>query len=383
MVHILRGDYLIEPYHSFHGVLPISYYKSAMAYVREHTRTPKFFIFSDDLAWARANFTESDVSIVDVNLEAHAIHLMSLCPHSIIANSSFGWWGAWLGHGKENGIHIAPKQWFSQSKEDIQDIVPEFWETIDVVQPVTKTQSNPRILFAVNSWDHDAKRGCHQAIRETWGKDVAPADLRFFVPRTQNHCLLADEVFVDVPRDYDYVSREILEILRWSLQERYDFTVLVSNDVFVLPQKILKCGFETSDYSGFFHEPNVPLGSVIPYPYKCMFNTAEGYGIERNLYNWADGGDGRIFSRKAAEAIVQNSEAAAYWFAADDIFIGQVLGPLIQLGEISAWSMGLHKDAAIPDNGMTWHYKNYAEHKNIPYDPKAEWLKKMYVLHNK
>jgi hypothetical protein len=39
---------------------------------------------------------------------------MSLCDNNIIANSSFGWWGAWL----NNNIHkkiIFPKVWFGPS----------------------------------------------------------------------------------------------------------------------------------------------------------------------------------------------------------------------------------------------------------------------------
>lgn len=379
-VHVRHGDYLIEPHHSYHGILPLSYYKSAMDYIRGLSRAPKFFVFSDDETWVRQNLIGKDVTFVDIKQEAHAISLMSKCRHAVIANSSFSWWGAWLGYGKKDGIHIAPKQWFASSKEDTRDIIPDLWDAIDVVPQATKREQEPgrKILFAVNSWDEDARRGCHQAIRETWGKDVAPADLRFFVPRVPNHPLLADEVFVDVPRDYDYVCREVVEILRWSLNEGYDFTFLVSNDVFVLSQKLLKSGFEQYDYSGFFHE-QTPLGEMATEDYECTFKTEAGYGRLRKLYNWADGGDGRMLSRKAAEIIVASPDAA-YWLAADDIFIGQALGPRIGDGEIRVWNIGQHKDAA-PNNGITWHFKNYPEHRGIRYEPNAGWLQKMYKEH--
>jgi hypothetical protein len=169
-----------------------------------------------------------------------------------------------------------------------------------------------------------------------------------------------------------------VEILRWSLNEGYDFTYLVSNDVFLLPQKLLSCGFEKYDYSGFFHE-STPFGELATEDYECTFKTADGYGIKRKLYNWADGGDGRMLSRKAAAAIVAKSDAS-YWLAADDIMIGQTLGPLIGNGELTAWNMGYHKDAA-PDNGITWHHKSYPEHRNIQYDPNTFWMKKMYEEH--
>ena len=374
MVHVRHGDYLTEPHHSYHGVLPLHYYKSQMDYIRSRTHVPKFFMFSDDEPWVRANFVESDVVFIDAQCEAQAISLMSKCRHSIIANSSFSWWGAWLGQGGNDEIRIAPKEWFAKSNENTQDIIPDFWKVVSINPPSQKAP-NGKVLIAVNSWDIDATRGCHQAIRETWGKHVAPADLRFFLPRLRRHELLPDEVYVDVNREYDFVCREVVEILRWSLQEGYDFTYLISNDVFLLPQKLLNSGFEKYDYSGFFHE-QTPLGEVATEDYECTFKTADGYGIKRKLYNWADGGDGRMLSRRAAEAIVA-SQDAAYWLAADDIFIGQVLGPMIATGDIKVWNMGYHKDD-IPDNGYTWHHKSYPEHANTQYDPATKWMNKMY-----
>ena len=51
---------------------------------------------------------------------------MTLCNYHIIANSSYSWWGAWLGNS--NKI-IAPKNWFGAScaHKSVDDMVFGNW----------------------------------------------------------------------------------------------------------------------------------------------------------------------------------------------------------------------------------------------------------------
>lgn len=140
-IHVRRTDYL-HPMNSWMGVMPLSYYGQAMAYIRERCPDVKFFLFSDDPEWCRQNFP--DCRIVDHNKagtegkgpgqEHEDLLLMSLCRHAIIANSSFGWWGAWLGDfsGK---IVVAPNQWFNGTlggrwTPETSDIIPARWVKI-------------------------------------------------------------------------------------------------------------------------------------------------------------------------------------------------------------------------------------------------------------
>ena len=96
-VHVRRGDYLS----STNGLVPLSahYYHQAINILARRVSQPVFFIFSDDIPWARDNLGLTDAVFIQGNEGAAAfrdMQLMSQCRHVICANSSFSWWAAWL-----------------------------------------------------------------------------------------------------------------------------------------------------------------------------------------------------------------------------------------------------------------------------------------------
>lgn len=134
-VHVRRGDYLTNAsVRERIGVCGLEYYRSAIDYVRQRVSSPVFFVFSDDPDWTRQNldvpeprhFISHNCNVADWE----DLRLMSACRHFIIANSTFSWWGAWLGE-RENTIVAAPKQWFLDPNVREEDIVPERWVRID------------------------------------------------------------------------------------------------------------------------------------------------------------------------------------------------------------------------------------------------------------
>lgn len=129
-LHIRRGDYVSDASaNQKHGTCSLQYYAAAVDWIAARVERPEFFVFSDDIAWAREHLGLSfPVTFVDHNRgddNYRDMQLMSLCRHHIIANSSFSWWGAWL-NGRADKIVIAPRQWFA-SGEKADDLIPSDW----------------------------------------------------------------------------------------------------------------------------------------------------------------------------------------------------------------------------------------------------------------
>lgn len=129
-LHVRRGDYVANPTTlKMHGICSLEYYAQAIAKIKEQVTKPYFFIFSDDPEWVIQNLKLTDQYYI-VSGKGYAdyqeLSLMSYCKHHIIANSSFSWWGAWLGKNPEK-IVIAPQKWFSEFKGNTQDLLPQNW----------------------------------------------------------------------------------------------------------------------------------------------------------------------------------------------------------------------------------------------------------------
>lgn len=124
-LHIRRGDYLLGQNAASLG---IGYYNRSIAFINEKLNQPHYFIFSDDIEWAKQNIQVSNGEFIDWNTGSESfvdMQLMSECKHNIIANSSFSWWGGWLNNNSAK-IVIAPEQWMPHM-EGTADAIPENW----------------------------------------------------------------------------------------------------------------------------------------------------------------------------------------------------------------------------------------------------------------
>jgi hypothetical protein len=130
-IHIRRGDYVMNPLFSeVIGALPVEYYQNAVEYFERSILDPIFYVFSDDINWAKRNLTFIKKKyFVDQNKEETCyedLRLMSACKHNIIANSSFSWWASYLNKNGQK-IVIAPEKWFNNPDLCNKNMIPETW----------------------------------------------------------------------------------------------------------------------------------------------------------------------------------------------------------------------------------------------------------------
>jgi hypothetical protein len=132
-VHVRRGDFVsLAAAASNHGTCTPEYYAKACRAVLRQTRRPVMFVFSDDAAWAREHLKlDAETVFVDHNgpdAASQDLRLMTRCRHAILANSTFGWWGAWLGGGDDRVV-VAPAKWFADGRPT-PDLLPTSWTVL-------------------------------------------------------------------------------------------------------------------------------------------------------------------------------------------------------------------------------------------------------------
>lgn len=110
-IHIRRKDYLaVADGKRYMGICTDAYYESAVKYLSGRVDNPVFYVFSDDVDYARSHYDKPGMHIVDWNTGRDSMHdmeLMSRCRHNICANSTFSMWGARLNRHQDK-IMIRP-----------------------------------------------------------------------------------------------------------------------------------------------------------------------------------------------------------------------------------------------------------------------------------
>jgi hypothetical protein len=132
-IHARRGDYV---HTKEHDICTLAYYKNAVEYIQKTEKDPVYYIFSDDLEWARDNFAFLDHHyVVDNsqydNSDYYDLYLMSVCRDNIIANSTFSWWGAYLNKNPGKTV-VCPDKWHGWNFILTDELCPEEWIRVPV-----------------------------------------------------------------------------------------------------------------------------------------------------------------------------------------------------------------------------------------------------------
>jgi hypothetical protein len=124
-IHIRRGDYINNNDYCTYG---LEYYNEAIKIIKEKISDPIFFVFSDEITWAKENFKLNNIFFVSspAMKDYEELILMTKCKHNIIANSSFSFWGAWLNKNPDKTV-IAPKKWCNKFIKEFRDLLPVSW----------------------------------------------------------------------------------------------------------------------------------------------------------------------------------------------------------------------------------------------------------------
>lgn len=144
-VHVRRGDTVTRNPPDSINPLPVDYFLKGV----DATGASSAVVFTDDQEWCREHLA----SHVDILYEGTPgpedyepdymsrprmdwldLFALAWCDAVVISNSSYGWWGAYLGN--TNNV-VVPSRWYGKKMTphfDVSLILPPQWKRIEVVE---------------------------------------------------------------------------------------------------------------------------------------------------------------------------------------------------------------------------------------------------------
>ena len=107
--HIRRGDYL--NYRDIHYVCDTTYFNRCFKYFEGF----QINVFTDSPDYVKEEFKHHSFNLIEGYSELEDLSLISFHDNVVCSNSTFSWWGSFLG-GKKDKI-IVPKKWFNDGRK--------------------------------------------------------------------------------------------------------------------------------------------------------------------------------------------------------------------------------------------------------------------------
>jgi hypothetical protein len=129
-ISVRRGDFVGNPNYA---QLPPAYYYLALLDMFPNWRESNVILFSDDMGYCRVHFEGlPNVFFADGLNGIEQLALMSMCNDFIVSNSTFSWWGAYLGEKFGTRV-IRPRHVFDGPQKALSehDYWPDRWEMLD------------------------------------------------------------------------------------------------------------------------------------------------------------------------------------------------------------------------------------------------------------
>lgn len=99
-----------------HHILQLDYFQQAMARIEQAIENPHYFVFAQDMDWARSNIRSRHPVTFASEKDRHTgviqdLYLMTQCRNYILSNSSLHWWAAWLNSSTDKTVIVPDKGW--------------------------------------------------------------------------------------------------------------------------------------------------------------------------------------------------------------------------------------------------------------------------------
>lgn len=124
-IGVRRGDFVTHAHH--HNPCGMTYYKRAMRELEYVRKVERYYVLTDDFAWAKRNFRDERFHFLEIDertspsgmIDTHQLMVSTLFKHYIISNSTFYWWGSFLSSYSEQEKFIyAPDKWTNGFPDD-------------------------------------------------------------------------------------------------------------------------------------------------------------------------------------------------------------------------------------------------------------------------
>jgi hypothetical protein len=163
-------------------------------------------------------------------------------------------------------------------------------------------------MIFIKSCDRDRNNGRNDVVRETWIKTWNNlVDYKFLIGQGAKNPR-DDELFIDIPDTYDFMSSKCRAACRW-LGGRADYVFIADIDTYIVVPRLLASGYKKHDYLGCicFDPPYAGGGCGYWLSRKCYKMIAAN--TDKNIPKWDDLWIGRVLR----EAGVPLSHDLRYW----------------------------------------------------------------------